>query len=370
MTQMRTITVAEATPERPRQDGASIVELNDGSLMIIWMEHFLAPTSGKEHAGGDDHAPCHIASMISRDGGHTWTDYRIFIENNPDDVNIHFPCLLRLQNGQIMLYYQRRHEIAPGQPQVSTSYLSWSSDECKTFSEPIEHTLIRRNNMGGNKPIQLSSGRIVLPIDRMIGNWCETDDHGKVLDHSTVSCCYSDDDGRTWTESQTWLDLPLRGCMEARIAELRDGRLLMTMRTQLGSVFKSESSDQGKTWSKPQTTGLRAPESMPVLKRIPQTGDLVIIWNNSEYDPKAVTHWGKRTPLTVAISRDEGETWQCIKNIETDPDYEFTNPTCYFTSQGTVIITYVASKMREDGRFGRTCMPLKAVVAGIEWLYQ
>ena len=49
----------------------------------------------------------------------------------------------------------------------------------------------------------------------------------------------------------------------ASIVELRDGRLLMHMRTQLGAVFQSDSTDGGATWSKPQTTGLRAPQSMP-----------------------------------------------------------------------------------------------------------
>jgi hypothetical protein len=29
---------------------------------------------------------------------------------------------------------------------------------------------------------------------------------------------------------------------------------------------------------------------------------------------------GKRTPLTLAVSKDDGNTWQYIHNIETDPD--------------------------------------------------
>jgi len=223
--------------------------------------------------------------------------------------------------------------------------------------------------MSGNRPVQLSSGRIILPIGRVLGDWCATTESGQLRDHSIASCCYSDDDGRTWTEAETWLDLPLRGCMEPSVAELRDRRLLMTLRTDLGSVFRSRSCDQGLTWSRPQTTGLRAPESMPKLKRIPQTGDLMIVWNNSEYDPKWPTHYGKRTPLSVAISDDEGESWRNVRPLETDPDYEFTNPSCNVTSRGTVIITYLASKM-ESGRFGRTHMPLKAAIADLDWLYE
>ena len=71
-------------------------------------------------------------------------------------------------------------------------------------------------------------------------------------------CYYSDDNGRTWQECRNYVDLPLRGAEEPKIAELRDGRLMMIMRTQLGSVFKSISEDGGASWSRGQTTGLMA----------------------------------------------------------------------------------------------------------------
>jgi hypothetical protein len=98
----------------------------------------------------------------------------------------------------------------------------------------------------------------------------------------------------------------------------------------------------------------------------------MVIWNHSTYDPK-FDHYGRRYPLTVAISRDDGQSWEKIKNIETDPAWEFTNPTCYFTSQNKVIITYVASPMDDPnppGRLGRSKMSLKAAMADVAWLYQ
>ncbi len=365
MAQMEKITVVEASPERPRHDSASIVELKDGSLLLAWMEHVGGETIGH------DHAPCNIASMISRDGGRTWADHRILVENNPGDVNIHFPCFLRLQSGDILFYYQRRHELEPGAPQNSTSYVCRSSDQGQTFSSPIKHSVIRDSDMSGNELIQLSSGRVILMNERTLGNWCEVSD-GVIKDHSVAGCCYSDDDGQSWRQS-AWVDLPMRGAMEPRVAELRDGSLLMFLRTQLGAVFQSKSSDGGVTWSKPQTTGLKAPQSMAHLTRIPETADLLVIWNDGEYDPEFHHTMGKRTPLTVAISKDDGCSWENFKDIETDPTYEFTNPSCHFTSQDKVIITYVASKMDDPnppGRFGRSCMPLKAAIADLEWFYE
>jgi len=366
MGKMGIFTLVEANADFPRHDSATIVELKDGRLMIAWMEHL----------GGDmighDHAPGNIASMISSDGGYTWTDHRILVENNPGDINIHFPCFLRLKSGDILFYYQRRHELAPGAPQKSTSYVCRSSDEGETFSPPRKHDVIQNNEMSGNLLTQLSSGRIILGIGRTLGNWCGVAANGNTADHSVAGCSYSDDEGASWKACETWVDLPRRGAMEPHIVELKDGRLLMYMRTQLGAVFQSNSVDGGVTWSKPQTTPLKAPESMPCLTKIPKTGDLLLIWNNSLYDPD-FDHCGKRTPLTTAISRDEGKTWENFKDLETDPDYEFTNPSCHFTSRGKVIITYVASKMdnpNPPGQLGRSCMPLKAAIADVEWFYE
>jgi len=180
------------------------------------------------------------------------------------------------------------------------------------------------------------------------------------------------DDGTTWLESDNYVELPMRGAMEPRIEPLSDGRLIMVVRTQLGSVFKSYSHDDGQTWLKAQTTGLQSPESCPSLLRLPKTGHLLLIWNHSGYDPK-FDHYGKRTPLSVAVSEDDGETWGRIKNIETDPGWEFTNPCALVTQEGALLIAYEASKYKDltpPGRLGRTRMHLKLAVVDVDWLYR
>ena len=365
---MDILTLVEANPDFPRHGSATIVELRDGGLLLAWMEHV-----GGE-AIGHDHAPCNIASMISSDGGYTWTDHRILVENKPGDINIHYPSFLRLKSGDILFYYQRQHELAPGAPQKATGFLCRSGDDGKTFSPQRKHDTIQDTNIAGNLLVQLSSGRIILPIQKVIGDWCGA------TDHQVNSCCYSDDEGHSWKESACWVDLPLRGAMEPHIVELNDGRLLMYMRTPLGAVFQSDSADGGETWSKPQTTGLRAPESMPCLIKIPKTDHLLVIWNNSLYDPE-FDHCGKRTPLTAAISKDDGRTWENIKNIETDPEWEFTNPVATVTRGGNLLIAYEASKYEslagpgygnvgQTGRVGRTRMHLKLAIIDIDWLYE
>ena len=157
--------------------------------------------------------------------------------------------------------------------------------------------------------ITLSTGRIILPSFGVIGG-------GPYIWGDLESFVYYSDDGfQTWHKSQT-MTAPGRGAHEPSVVELNDGRLLCFMRTRLGSVYQAISMDWGVTWSEPEPTVLSAPGSPSQLKRIPQTGDLLAVWNNAEFpvgnDP--------RSPLTVAISKDEGETWTNYQDIVASPD--------------------------------------------------
>ena len=367
------VMVVEATEEHPRHSCGDILELKDGSLFMAKMEVF--KSSDLRHAA-DDEAKSDIVGLLSRDGGKTWGDQRTLIKCGEDDHAAYYPGLLRLQNGDILFRHAMFHRFVYGQPWSLSGFVCRSQDECRTFSDPV--TLLNKQSelawsVGDIR--QLSTGRIVVPTQKVMGY--EHQDEGE--DHSANGITYSDDDGRTWKECDTYVDLPMRGAMEPKIEELRNGRLLMVMRTELGAVFKSCSEDGGRTWSKAQTTGLRAPESCPGLRRIPQTGDLVLIWNHSRYDPK-FDHSGLRSPLSVAISKDEGDTWERIKDIETDPEWEFTNPITYVTSEGKLLIAYEASRYETLdgpghlpgtlGRVGRHRMHLKLAIVDPDWLYE
>ena len=145
----------------------------------------------------------------------------------------------------------------------------------------------------------------------------------------------------------------------------------MVVRSQLGNAFFSRSNDRGETWSHPQASGLSASESMPALCRIPGTGHLLLVWNNADYD-HTYDHSGKRTPLTIAVSTDEGRTWMHQKNVEDAPDCEFSNVACSVLSDNRVILSYFTSKMVDQanpGKFGRDRMSLKSAITTVDWLY-
>lgn len=363
------ITVAEASAEHPRHSSASMIELKDSSVLMAWIEF---SKSNLEHAAGDD-APADIVAMASRDGGRSWGNYRTLIQRGPNDTSAYSPAFLRLRDGNILFKYELYHRFVRNEDCCISACACRSRDECKTFSSPVTIWNRSARHMGFQNDVrQLSTGRLIVPAVVMKGKILQDDGKGLSPAGTMVcGCFYSDNQGKTWEECESYVYLPMRGAMEPGIEELKDGRLVMVMRTQLGSVFKSISSDGGRTWSKAQTTGLHSPESYPALARIPQTGDLLLVWNHSLYDPK-FDHYGKRTPLSVAISRDDGCTWEKIKDIETDPGWEFTNPSVMATSQGAVLITYEASKyvsVVPPGKLGRSRMSLKLAIVYLDWLY-
>ena len=323
--------VAKATENLPRHSEASILERKDGSLLIAWQRH------ENSAQGSNDTAPSTIALMNSYDGGKTWENERIVAKMIPGSVNCYSPSLFRWKDGTISLFFKRYTHLVRFEHIFANYYRIDSNDEGDTWSEertlweqqeylPINHAIRR-----------LADGSILMPVEQSEGGWGSPDDH------SIVYVLRSEDEFETWEESNR-ITVPMRGISEPCIAQRADGSLNMVLRNQLGSVFKSESFDGGRTWSKPQTTGLRAPESCSCVATIPGTDTQIVVWNNSEYDMHWRSHYGKRSPLTIALSRDGLRTFTDVYDIETDPNYAFTNPAITFTSDGYCLLNYWTCK--------------------------
>jgi len=347
------VTVAASTPELPRKSEGDAIELTDGRLLLTYMEF-----------GGDgsDFARTRLVAQESADGGLTWGRHRVITETAPGDVNVYSPNLIRTADGGILLLFHRNHGKDDGHGALCTLYAWKSADEGRTFAPFAEFSARKDLSLCNATVKRLASGRLLLPVSPAVPG-----DHGPWGKYA-VTVLYSDDDGRTWREAVNRLTLPLRGAMEPHVEETRDGRVLMVMRNQLGALFLSESGDDGLTWSKPQTTGLRTPESCPELTRIPDTGDLLMIWNNSEYDPSFRSHYGKRSPLTAAVSRDEGRAWEHVRDLEDDPTRAFSNPGCRFTRDGKAILNYWTCEYLPDWRM-QDVIDLRVAVIDTAWFY-
>ncbi|MBC8372456.1 MAG: exo-alpha-sialidase, partial [Planctomycetes bacterium] len=338
--------IEPATAQTPRSDTASVAELSDGRLMVVYHKY----QRGKH--SGHDHGVCAIWSKISSDGGVSWKQSRMLVDVTEGDMNVQAPALLRLKSGKLILICLRAHKSGGS----STMCVLASTDDGKTFSalDPVWKRSKGQLLQGGaSSLVELKSGRLVLPFHGGSGNqWKQK---------NSAWCFLSDDSGKTWQRS-TGIDLPKRGAMEASVAQLANDTLLTSLRTQLGGPYLARSIDEGKTWSKAVFSGLEGGESCTCLRRIPGSKDIVLFWNNSKFN-KTHHHFGDRTPLTAAISSDNGKTWRTIGNIADDPKAEYTNLDCFFTSKGDAILTYMYAKPA----WNRKQIHLKSALIDRKW---
>jgi len=341
------VTVAKSTAETTRKSEGDSMELADGRLLLVYMEF-----SGD----GSDFARTRLVAKESSDGGLSWNHHRVVTETTAGDMNVYSPNLIRAQDGGILLMFMRQHRSGS-----LTNHVWQSTDEGQTFM-PFSEFVAKQNFSLCNATVKrLKSGRLLLPASPPApGKSAETGPY-------VATVLMSDDDGLTWTVSQSRVQLPMRGAMEPHVEQTGDGRVLMVMRNQLGRLHLSESIDDGATWSEALPTELTSPESCPELTRIPGTDHLLMIWNNT-FDAKFRSHYGKRSPLTAAISKDHGKTWRHVRNIESDPTRAFSNPGCRFTRDGRAIINYWTCEYLPDWRM-QDVIDLRVAIIDREWFY-
>ena len=165
----------------------------------------------------------------------------------------------------------------------------------------------------------LSSGRILVPVMK----WINHDPTNEAEEFYSAGLTYSytymsDDGGQTWQRGLSELFVSVGRAAydleEPMVIELRDGRLLMHLRSQLGRIYRSYSQDGGLSWSHPEPMPIASAYCPCYLRRILKTGDLLMIWNqSSRQEILTGTH---RIRLSCAISKDEGQTWENFKNLE------------------------------------------------------
>ena len=316
--------------ENPRNGEGDVIELSGGRLFFAYSYFY---------GGGEDESAALVKGTFSDDGGKSWSEESV-VQENTGRCNVMCTNLLRLQDGRIAMVFAIKNGQEPGELDCRP-YIKYSNDECVSWTEP-EPVCADSNRyyvIENSRLLQLSTGRIVFPVALLMATdpwWF-------------AGCCaYSDDDGKSWKMSEfaAARDYPVQGFVENGIVELdttrrqfrEDGKgpfLLMYARTFGGEILNSISRDGGVSWSRPTPLGPKAPASPSLMKRIPSTGDLLLIWNAVDRR-QALPAW--RSPLTAAISKDEGQTWIHVRDIEPDISTTYCYPSVTFTRDNPAIL--------------------------------
>jgi hypothetical protein len=259
-----------------------------------------------------------FAPRISRDNGLTWTD--------PDE-SLALPSEVRagqmLVDRQGSLHAFWTESRGSGTPAVDRFIDLWHAQlphEQSAWTKPQQ---IFTGYVGSLQAVyQLKSGTIVVPFAYWVGGQPSAPPHGSNI----TTVVYSKDNGQAWRQSPAKLVVPCPadyngvtyGAIEPVLVELNDGRCWMLIRTQMGCLYESFSTD-GIEWSEPQPSRFVSSNSPAELARL-SDGNLVVLWNNCELPPKFEGRgvYGGRDALHMAVSADEGKTWRGFREILRD----------------------------------------------------
>ncbi|MBI1318035.1 MAG: neuraminidase (sialidase) [Candidatus Hydrogenedens sp.] len=305
---------------------STLVQAADGTVLAAWF------------AGTKEKHP-DVGIWFARQQEGKWSEpFRIAKINETAHWN---PVLFRDAEDEIHLFFK----IGPEIPFWQTYWMS-SEDNGQTWSEPVE---LVPGDQGGRGPVRsapivLSDGSWLAPASTEYQGWFpfadRSTDHGETWDRSENFTCDKDALGGT-------------NAIQPTLWESEKGHVHALLRTQYGYIWKTESKDYGKTWAPVEKTELPNNNSGIEALRLPD-GRVLLCYN------PVGGNWGDRTPLDLAISSDDGETWKTVAHVEddADKDSEFSYPSMKMSVDGkSVLLTY--TWQRDKVRFWR--IPLEVL---------
>jgi len=330
-------TVLELRPEsgNPRNSEGDFITLKNGKILFVFTQFQGSSNSDFGHA--------QLASRYSSDRGESWSVTSQKVVGNEGKMSVMSVSLVRLHSGRIALFYVRKNSIHDCQPM-----LRFSEDEGESWSEPISCIRDRKGYfvLNNSRVIQLEDGRLLMPValheTRDVADDSEEGLLAAFNDFASLYCYYSDDEGLSWSRSD---EVPVsEGIMgqEPGVVALQDGKIMMYFRTDSGCQYASYSDTFGKSWSMSRATDILSPLSSATIGRVPGCKDLILVWDDNHAIGEA--YHGKRSPLRMAISKDEADTWETMHTLEDDPDGTFCYTAIHFLDRQSFVLGYCAGK--------------------------
>jgi predicted neuraminidase len=267
---------------------ASFTELDDGDLYLAYY-------------GGDGEyeEDSKVWGMRLKKGEAAWSTPEV-IADTPflGEGN---PVVWQAPDGVVWLFYVQRYGDTWSDSRIKAKI---STDGAHTWSDSLE-VAWELGMMVRGHPIALNDGDYLLPAYHETGH--DREQVGK--DTASVFLRYSPQTHR-WSEMDRVYSRV--GNLQPSVVQISDDYLISYSRraggygaTGDGYLVRAESRDGGRTWSNGVDSQFPNPNSAADFKKL-RNGHLILVYNDS---------MTRRTPLTVAISTDDDQTWPYRRNI-------------------------------------------------------
>jgi predicted neuraminidase len=317
-------------PKVPSCHAATIVEVAPGAFLAAWF--------AGTYEGHPD-----VAIWLARCEEAGWSK-PVKVADEPG-VSHYNPVLFHSRSGALWLFYK----IGVSVPTWTGMYRK-SRDAGHSWSAAV---MLPAGLIGPakNKPITLSNGDILCGTSNETwGSWAcwveaSSDGGQRWTRHGPIVApgAGASDAGSeklvsaVWDEASGTLLVPrhFSGVIQPTLWEYAPGRVKMLMRStqRVGCVCASQSEDYGRTWSPAGHLSIPNPNSGLDAVRL-KDGRIVLACNPV---PEG------RTPLSVLVSEDNGESWPRRLDLETQPG-EYSYPSIIQAEDGRVHL--VATHLR------------------------
>lgn len=306
------------------------------AIVQIAKNHLMAFAEGRVNGSGD-FGNIDIVYKTSKDGGISWSNLQVLIDNKTLQAGNPAPVMDLMDplfpKGILYLFYNtgnnHEYEVRKGKG-VREVWLIKSTDHGRTWSDPFNITLqVHRPHFPSVNPkyifkedwrsyanapghaLQVKSGkyagRLLVPANHSFGEPLHS------FQDYRAHAFYSDDHGKSFQLSAN-VDLP--GSNESIAAEISNGGVLMNIRNQFGSPrsrILAYSSDGGMSWDTAYySSSLKDPVCQGSMIGVVNKKKEYLLFSNA-------TALNARDSLSIHVSKDDGHTWKLSLVVTTAP---------------------------------------------------
>lgn len=257
--------------------------------------------------GGNDFGNIDVMLFRSTDGGATWSEGEVVVDNGSDTAA---DIAAVVKEGRVHLLFQKRpgdrtfDDYREGSAADAKGYHMYSDNNGQTWSDPEEITeevLPARDEQlpmfGPNSGIVLDSGRLVIPMyyaDQSANAW-------------TPAVIYSDDGGKNWQRSAD--AIPGQDVSETAVIEGPNGDVYAVARDDSGDDNNQKrffrSTDEGETWAEIGDVSPYVPETS-CQQSMTARGERVYLANPEQSSRQD----GRLKVGTYDVSQPDNVEWQ------------------------------------------------------------